>query len=296
MKVYMMTDMEGISGINLPEMTGPDNPQYAYGRWCLTSDVNAAVAGAFDGGATEVIVNDGHGGSPHIIMEEADPRAEYEKPAGGARWLPSLDQSCDCMFLVGAHARAGTLNAFLDHTQSSLTWFSYEINGIPHGEMGQQAVWGGAFGVPLVLVTGDVAACEEARAEFSVPETVAVKQAIGRQCARCIHPRETAKSIREAAARAVQAAADTPPYVIEPPMTVRCTFTRADHADGVASHAGVTRIDARTVEKVVDHGTRILILRTTPGRSATAGGPSGRPLFDRALYADYAPPNSCSRW
>ena len=61
MKVYIMTDMEGISGINIPEMVGRDNPQYAYGRWCLTKDVNASVAGAFEGGATEVIVNDGHG-------------------------------------------------------------------------------------------------------------------------------------------------------------------------------------------------------------------------------------------
>jgi len=260
MKVYIMTDMEGISGINIPEMVGRDNPQYAYGRWCLTKDVNAAVAGAFEGGATEVIVNDAHGGAPHIIMEEADPRAEYERPAGGARWLPSLDESCDCMFCVGAHARAGTINAFLDHTQSSLTWFSYELNGVPHGEMGQQAVWGGAYGVPLVLVAGDVAACNEAREQFAVPETVAVKQAIGRQYARCIHPEKTAEMIREAAARAVQKAGETEPYVIEPPITVTLTYTRADHADGAAAKPHVKRIDARTVETVVDHGSKVLMI------------------------------------
>ena len=84
MKVYIMTDMEGISGVSIPEMVKRGEPQYEAARHWLTSDINAAVAGAFDAGATEVIVNDGHGGAPHMVLDEADPRALYERPNGGA--------------------------------------------------------------------------------------------------------------------------------------------------------------------------------------------------------------------
>lgn len=260
MKVYIMTDMEGISGVSIPEMVQRGQPQYEAARHWLTSDINAAVAGAFDAGATEVIVNDGHGGAPHMVLDEADPRALYERPNGGADCCPGLDESFDCMFMVGAHAMAGTMDAFLEHTQSSIHWFDYRVNGVSYGEMGQQAIWGGALGVPLTLVTGDDAACREAREQLSVPVTVEVKQAVCRSYARCIHPARAAEMIREAAARAVQAAADTPPFVVEPPLTVEVTFTRCDYADSAAQKPYVERVDSRTCRTVVDHGTKILML------------------------------------
>ncbi|GAH84289.1 unnamed protein product, partial [marine sediment metagenome] len=123
MKIYILTDMEGISGIGRREMVMADEggQHYQYGRKCLTEDINAAVAGAFDGGATDVVVNDGHGGGRHLILEEADPRALYERPVSGYHLMPSLDESFDGLFVVGAHAMAGTIDAFLDHTQSSAT-------------------------------------------------------------------------------------------------------------------------------------------------------------------------------
>lgn len=260
MKVYIMTDMEGISGVSIPEMVQRGQPQYEAARHWLTSDVNAAVAGAFDGGATEVVVNDAHGGAPHLVLSEAEPRALYERPNGGADCFPGLDESFGCMFLVGAHAMAGTMKAFLDHTESSIHWFDYRVNGVSYGETGIQAIWGGALGVPLTLVTGDEAACREAREQLSVPVTVPVKQALCRNYARCLHPARTAALIREAAAQAVQVAADTAPYVLCPPLTVEVTFTRCDYADAAAAQPHVQRVDARTVRTVVDHGTKILMI------------------------------------
>lgn len=260
MKVYVMTDMEGISGVSIAEMVQRGQPQYEAARHWLTSDVNAAVAGAFDGGATEVIVNDGHGGAPHLVLDEADPRALYERPNGGADCFPSLDQSCACILLVGAHARAGTMQAFLDHTQSSIHWFDYRVNGVSYGEIGQVAIWGGALGVPVTLVTGDEAACREAREELSVPVTVEVKRAVCRNYARCLHPARAAELIRQGAARAVQLAKETPPFVVPPPLTVEVTFTRCDYADSAAQQPHVERVDARTVRTIVDHGTKILMI------------------------------------
>lgn len=252
MKIYIITDMEGISGICNEEQVKRDSPHYGPGRRLLGADVNAAIAGAFEGGATEVVVNDGHGGGFNLVLEEMDPRAVYERPNGGLDLMPSLDESFAAAFCVGYHAMAGTLNGFLDHTQSSASWYNYFLNGRRTGELGQVGVWAGSYGVPVVLVTGDQAACDEAREFFGPIETVAVKQGIGRQHARCIHPETARAAIRAAAARAVGLAGKVPPYRVEVPLTVRLEYYRSDMADAVARRPGTRRVDARTVERIVD--------------------------------------------
>ncbi|HCU34058.1 MAG TPA: peptidase M55 [Armatimonadetes bacterium] len=260
MKVYILTDMEGISGISRQEMVRPDEggDHYQYGRRCLTEDINAAVAGAFTGGATEVLVNDGHGGGRHLILEDADPRALYERPVSGVNMCPSLDESFDAMFLVGMHAMAGTLNGFLDHTQSSMSWFNYYLNGQKCGEIGQCTAWAGHYGVPVVLVTGDQAACDEAGRLYNTPVKVSVKTAHGRQAATCIHPKTAREMIREGARQAMAHIGSTQPWVLPKPISVRLELYRSDMADGMADSDRVTRIDARTVEMTVDSQIEIL--------------------------------------
>lgn len=258
MKIYIITDMEGISGIREQTMVQPAEPKYQEGRKLLMGDVNAAIAGAFDGGAEYVLVNDGHGGSPHFILEEMDPRAEYERPNSGADYLPGLDETFAGVFIVGAHAMAGTLNAFLDHTQSSASWYNYYINGRKHGEIGQVALGAGHYDVPVVLVSGDQAAAEEGKEFCGEIETVAVKQGIGRQWARCLHPQVARNQIREAAKRAMALVNKIGPYKIDLPATVKLEFYRSDMADGLTHHQGVERIDARAVQKVVESALDIL--------------------------------------
>ena len=260
MKIYILTDMEGISGIGRREMVMADEggEHYQYGRKCLTEDINAAVAGAFDGGATDVVVNDGHGGGRHLILEEADPRALYERPVSGYHLMPSLDESFDGLFAVGAHAMAGTVDAFLDHTQSSATWHNYWINGELHGEVGQCAAFAGHYAVPLVLVAGDEAACEEARRLYDDPVTVAVKKAQGRETATCIHPKKAREMIRQGAKQAMELIGSKQPWVLEPPITVRLEVYRADVIDRMAESDRVKRIDARTVEMTVNSALEIL--------------------------------------
>jgi len=255
-----MTDMEGISGIREQTMVQPAQPKYQGGRKLLMGDVNAAIAGAFDGGAEYVLVNDGHGGGPHFILEEMDPRAEYERPNSGANYLPGLDESFAGVFIVGIHAMAGTLNGFLDHTQSSASWYNYYINGRKCGETGQVAAGAGHYDVPVVLVTGDQAAAEEAREFCGEVETVAVKQGIGRQWARCLHPQVARKQIREAAQRAMDLVDKIKPYKIDLPATIKLELYRSDMADGYAHHEGVERIDARAIQKVVPTALDILNL------------------------------------
>jgi D-amino peptidase len=166
--------------------------------------------------------------------------------------MPSLDDSFAGLFQVGCHAMAGTLNAFLDHTQSSRSWFSYSLGGREMGEMGQVAAIAGHYGVPTLLVTGDEAACAEAREFFGDIETVAVKRATGRNHASCLHPKRAQELIREAAARAIKSVGELQPFVVEMPAEVKLTVTRADYVDGLARRPGVERMDARTIRKTID--------------------------------------------
>src|SRR3989442_11018483 len=159
MKIYIITDMEGVSGICNEQQVQRDSPAYAEGRQLLIGDINAAVAGAFEGGATEVVVNDGHGGGFNLLLEQMDSRARYERPNGGLDMMPGLDATFAGLFCVGYHAMAGTLDGFLDPNQSSASWFNYSVNGPRAGELGQCGVWGGSLGVPARLVAGDRPAC-----------------------------------------------------------------------------------------------------------------------------------------
>lgn len=259
MKIYIMTDMEGVSGICNELQVTTGTPQYEAARSLLCGDVNAAIAGAFDGGATEVLVSDGHSSGFNLILEQMDSRALYERPNGGRDFMPGLDASFAGVFSVGYHAMAGTLNGFLDHTQSPESWLNYYLNGRRSGELAQVAAWSGMFDVPTLLVTGDQAACDEAREFFGNIETVAVKQGIGRQFARCIQPEKARQMIRESAEKAMGRIGEAEPFKVATPVTIRLEFYRSDMADGVANRPGTTRIDARTVERTVDSVREILI-------------------------------------
>jgi D-amino peptidase len=256
MKIYILCDMEGTSGIWRHEQVDGVSSHYEQGRELLVADVNAAIAGAIEGGATEVVVCDTHAMGWNFLIEKMDERAEYETPTGKTP-MPSLDESFDGLILTGHHAMAGTLDGFLDHTMSSTHWFSFTINGQPVGEIGMETAVAGHFNVPLIMVAGDRAACEEAAAMFPGIVTVAVKRGLGRNRARC-HPHNRAHAmIREGAAEAVSKAADLKPWKPETPITLELTLCRADYADAAASADGVERVDARTVRKVVPSADQV---------------------------------------
>ncbi len=260
MKVYVMTDMEGVSGVSSHSFVEPGQKDYEAGRRFLTGDVRAAVEGAFDGGATDVVVNDGHGGGPHIIMDESDTRARYVTPADAGNCAPELDGSVDVCFIIGAHAMAGTRDAFLDHTQDPGSVFSYSVAGKEMGEIGQCAVLAGSFGVPVTLVSGDKAACEEARQLLGKSvEAVSVKTGVGREDAICRHPKAAQGEVRQAAARATKLADEVDPFIIEFPVEVRLTFHMTNFADHAAQLPGVERLDARTVRMTAKEASAILL-------------------------------------
>jgi D-amino peptidase len=252
MKIYILCDMEGTSGIWQPEQVDLTSSQYQQGRGLLVADVNAAIAGAFEGGAAELVVCDTHAGGRNFIIEQMadDPRVVYETPSGGDA-LPAIDESFDGLILTGHHAMAGTLNGFLDHTMSSAHWFRFTLNGQPVGEIGLETAVAGHFGVPLIMVAGDRAACDEAEAMFPGVVTAPVKEGLGRNRARCLPPGRGQELIHKRAAEAVGKAKELQPWKPGLPITLELTYTRADYADDAAANPAIERIDARTCRKVV---------------------------------------------
>ncbi|MBQ8612337.1 MAG: M55 family metallopeptidase [Oscillospiraceae bacterium] len=242
MKIFICTDAEGISCLDKKELITENTVEM---RTRLMADVNAAIRGAFDGGADAVEVVDGHGGGNNFLPGELDLRA-VQLPGSA---LTKLD--ADAVFMVGTHAMSGTPNAFYDHTQSSETWHDYYLNGRRGGEMLQMAAWAGAYGVPLVMVSGDHAACAEAREFFGNIRTACVKYGIDHCNAECLPAEEAERLIYQAARDAIALIPKIRPCRINLPAEIVVEFNRTDHCSAVlAANPGLEQLDGRTLRRV----------------------------------------------
>ena len=249
-KIIIITDLEGVSGVDSIKMMDESTEGYQRARKLLMADVNAAIDGAFAGGATEVFVVDGHCSGHNFIKEDLDSRAKQieAKEFVNGNDMPYI---FDAAFGVGCHAMAGTVKAFLDHTQSSIVWFDYKVGGISYGEIGQQAITFGAYDIPLVCVTGDKAACDEAQALIEGVSVAAVKTAEKRNEAHCLPQEEALKLIYNAAKEGVLKSENIKPYKIDLPTQIEVTYTRNDYCDDAQLHKNVTR-NGRTISITVD--------------------------------------------
>lgn len=259
MKIYIHTDLEGVSGVDCMEMIQTTDARIGYSRERLMADLNAAVDGAFAGGATAVTVLDSHGGGGekgNFILPLLDKRADLDSNRiPGAKWWGNLNDSYDGTFFIGAHAMAGTINGFLDHT-ISFSIFNYWINGRKTGELGLWAIHAAHFSVPLLMVAGDDAACTEARQFFDPVECASVKRGTGRNKAVLVDLDQATERIREAARKAMALVGKAKPYKPILPMEVKLELYRSDCGDELAGYSAdrpiVERLDARTVRKMTD--------------------------------------------
>ncbi len=228
MKLLILTDLEGVGGVVRSDQTkiktSASEENYFYyqdGRRLLTGEVNAAVQGALDGGATEIVVWDGHGRGFNFVIEDLHPGAEYVIGGGTRQWFP-VDASYDAVAFVGCHAMAGTPNAVLEHTQS-YDVVSYWVNGVEMGEIGQAAVLAGIYDVPMIFVSSDDAGCAEAKkliGEHIV--AVSVKSGLAREGARLKAPARCRALIQEGMkdALALVGRPETKPYKVTPPFVI----------------------------------------------------------------------------
>jgi D-amino peptidase len=218
-KIYILTDLEGVSGVfKFGQTREKDSPQNIQACEYFMDDLSAVIRGLRAGGATEILVVDGHGNQcviPHMM--EAGIRYVTGVPRPGAMW--GLDSSFDGMVQFGAHAMMGTPDGVLCHTQSSRSENRYWYNGIECGELVQCALIAGHYGVPTILVTGDEATCREAKHFFGQTcVMVAVKEGIAREAAVLYPFEETRRALYEGAIKAMEALPGCEPFKMDMPI------------------------------------------------------------------------------
>ncbi len=255
-KVYVITDMEGVAGINgwhecRPAPDGSD-ADFERSRRLLSDEVAAAVLGARDGGAGDVLVLDGHRSGDNFIAERLPEGARYVMGRGRPNPLDGLDGSFDGVILLGYHSMAGTPGGLLAHTMSSGTWKRFSVNGITLGEIGMMALIAGSHDVPVWLVTGGRLACEEAAALLGTElRTLAVKDDVAQESSITVAPAEARRVIREAVAEVVAGPPPVRPFMIDPPWTASLELVTREVAEAQAIPSSL-RIDDVTFAASID--------------------------------------------
>lgn len=277
MKVYISVDMEGVSGLSDADSMHAGGREYERACELMTADANAAITGAFEAGADEVLVNDSHSSGRNLRAGLIDERCALLRGNGRPMAMgEGLDSSFDAALYVGYHARAGR-HGVLNHT-----WMGHEIqnvylNGAVIGEIGLMATYAGTFGVPVALVTGDDAACAEARETLGDVATVAVKRAVNRFAAEVIPPVRAAEMIRCGALQAIEDLDERPPYRVEGPYTLRIDWNSTAIARMCGLVPGVRTIDDRTTEFTSDDYAEIVgLLSVMSSIGGEIGCSSGR--------------------
>ena len=253
LKIFMSVDMEGISGIVHGSQTGQDQLDYGKGRALMVGDVNAAIDGILECGDADIVVSDGHGGMKNIQPEDLRPTASLvrgtPKPLSQ---MAGIDGSYDAALFIGYHSMKGTLYGVISHTFSGRTIHSLIINGYEVGETVMNAAIAGYYGVPLVFVSGDLAVTQEVVELNPNITAVAVKEAIGRAAAKCIHPEIARNLIKEGVTEAIKRRKMVEPFTFQPPIEMQVIYTSALLADAVEFMPSAKRINGRTVEFVLD--------------------------------------------
>lgn len=252
MKVYISIDTEGISGIVAWEQVMPGTAEYETGMELVLGELNAAIEGAISAGATELVVNDAHAAMRNFDPSRLVGNAEYvsgrHKPL---YMMQGLDSTFDAALLVGYHGSAGTSSA-LSHTYNPEVIYEARLNRQVTGEAGINALVAQAYGVPVVLITGDAQTGEELR-RF-VPQVIAVetKVSISRFAASNLHPETVRQRIHTAAAKALRSAAGADQRPIPLPARLDLTFMTADMAEMATWISGVHRTESRVARLADD--------------------------------------------
>jgi D-amino peptidase len=176
MRVYISIDMEGVAGVATFDQVVRGGHGYPRAQELMTGEANAAIAGAFDGGATEVLINDSHGTMDNLIHAELDQRARiiFGSPKLDCM-AEGIDENHDVALFIGYHAAAGS-EGVMAHTYSS-TFTEVRVNGEPVSEADVNALQAAAVGVPVGLLTGDDQICAAIQKTLPGIETVTVKRA-----------------------------------------------------------------------------------------------------------------------
>jgi D-amino peptidase len=247
MKIFLSSDMEGTAGVVDWEQCVGDGPEAVAGRRLLLDEVNAAIAGAIAGGATEIVVNDSHSRMRNLPPQALDGQASYISGSHKPLYMmQGLDESFGAVLFVSYHGSVGA-PAGLSHTYNPRAVSEVRLNGTITGEAGINALVAAHHGVPVVLVTGDRCACEETAALLPGIHTAVVKEPVSRLAAHSLHPTRACALIREVAEKAVATAAQAGPPPLGPVATLEISVRTTDIAEAATWVCGVQRAGPREI-------------------------------------------------
>lgn len=241
LKVFISVDMEGVSGVIHWNDVSRRGKDYNLFRKLMTHETNAAIEGALEAGATEILVRDSHGSARNILPDLLHHEALLIRDWSGGPlgMMEGIDKSFDAVIFIGYHARANTPNAVLKHTMTGAI-YDVVLNGKKMPEAGINAFIAGNFDVPVVLIAGDLAVCKQAKELFGNIETVAVKEGIGK-AAKMLHPKKAQKLIKKKTIEALKKIKEFKPFKLSPPYTMEVTFKNEERAENASWIPGAKR-------------------------------------------------------
>jgi D-amino peptidase len=258
MRVFIISDMEGVAGVTKWQQVDGGESLYEEARRLYTEEINAAVRGARSAGATEIVVMDCHGAGKgwtfnSLLPELLDPGCEFVVQKEWTEYTGILEDGCDAALFVAMHAMAGTPDGVMSHTVSATEWANLWFNGTLVGETGINAALCGTWDCPVVMVTGDTATCREARALLGEGlTTVEVKRGLGRYSARHLSPARARVLIEEGTRRSLADARRVAPYDPGQPCNIEIELATPDQADEYRNKRGVEVTAPRRVRARAD--------------------------------------------
>lgn len=247
MRILISADMEGATGVTWTADVAVGTEQWQRFRRLFTGDVNACVAGLFDGGASDVLVNEAHSSQRNVLLEDLDDRARMltgrHKPLS---MMQGIDAGVDGVVFLGYHTAAGS-RGVLAHTYLPNSITGVWLDGVHASEGRLNAALAAEHGVPVLLVTGDDLTCADAADYAPDAQAVAVKEAVSRYAAVCLPPARTAASIREAAAKSMSLAGRRAHGEGPRPHRIEVEFDATHLADAAAVVPTVELVGVRRV-------------------------------------------------
>lgn len=259
MNIFISADIEGIAGVVTPQQCRAGNIEYETARALMEQEVNAAIAGAFEGGATRVVVADSHGSMTNIRSENIDSRAELiqSKPRPLSMVEGIDNEQFDGLFCIGYHSAAGE-KGVLAHTINSTGFYKVVVNGKAMAEVDLYMASAIEHNTPLLLVSGDDQLQEWVHNRYPGVSYCCVKRSISTTAAQSLSPSKAREKIRTKASDAIKKLTKTDKILLQPPYNLILSATKPTMTDVFTLIPGVEQIDARTVSYTA-HNMKSLI-------------------------------------
>ena len=257
-KILISVDMEGLAGAVTDQQLGPAGFEYQRFREFMTQETLAAIQGAREAGAGEIVVTDAHGNGQNLLIEKFPPDVKIIR-SWPRRFgmVAGIDETFDGVMLIAYHSSTTNPEGVRAHTFSSTRLTNVSINNKSVSEGVWAAMVAGYFNVPIILITGDNIATKETKDFVGDMETAVVKEALSFHAAKSLTPEAATKLIKEKSFNAIKRIKDFKPYKVQNPVTLDVSFKHYRPSEALAFLPIVKRIDAHTIRFVGDDMVKI---------------------------------------